>query len=122
MASGTLFPPWEPPPEFVSPPSDAGLVQRVEKLAEFVQRNGSQFQELMRQKQRDNPEYAFLFGGDGATFYRWILYCKLNNLSPESPPPGHVGAPQGLYCNLLLRLPEEILGGVVGEAVSCAGV
>ena len=31
---------------------------------------------------KDNPEYGFLKGGIGATYFRWKLYCVLYNLDP----------------------------------------
>lgn len=96
MAAQQLFPPWEPPPAFTPRPNDAGLEQRITKLTEFVARNGSQFEEMMRQKQNGNPEFAFLFGGEGSPFYRWKLYCTAHQLNPELPleAQGH-GQPSG---------------------------
>jgi hypothetical protein len=40
----------------------------------------------MRDKQRDNPEYAFLHGGDGSDYYQWSLYCALHGLPAAQPP------------------------------------
>merc|ERR1719235_1290853 len=34
------------------------------KMAEFVARNGPEFEEMMRAKQKFNPKFAFLFNGD----------------------------------------------------------
>lgn len=85
MASRALFPPWEAPPAFAPCPTDEALAQRISKLVKFVVRIGAEFEQLMRQKQHDNPDYSFLFGGDGNLFYKWTLYCALHNLSPHTP-------------------------------------
>lgn len=39
--AAAFFSPWDPPPALVQPPQDAGLVQRITKLAEFAARNGA---------------------------------------------------------------------------------
>lgn len=62
-----------PPPD-AAPPADSELRQRIEKLAEFTAKNGSDFEALMREKQKDNPGYAFLSGGLGADYYRRQLF------------------------------------------------
>ena len=37
----------------------------------------------MREKQQGNPEFAFLFGGQDAAYYRWRIYCMQNNWSED---------------------------------------
>lgn len=39
------------------------------KLAQFVARNGPEFEEMTKQKQRDNPKFEFLFGGPFHQYY-----------------------------------------------------
>ena len=39
---------------------------------------------------QDNPEYSFLFDGEGSDYYHWVLYCKLYNLQLDQPLPGAV--------------------------------
>lgn len=43
----------------------------IDKLANFVARNGPKFEELTKSKQRDNPKFSFLFGGDYHEYYKW---------------------------------------------------
>ena len=43
----------------------------IDKLANFVARNGPKFEELTKSKQKDNPKFAFLFGGDYHSYYCW---------------------------------------------------
>eukprot|EP00803_Ostreobium_quekettii_P003823 evm.model.scf_1238.3 EVM.evm.TU.scf_1238.3 scf_1238:26007-36121(-) len=91
--AGQFFPPWEGPPPFVPPPEDAGLRQRITKLAEFAKRNGPNFVDLIINKQQENPEYGFLFGGEGADYYRWSLYCSLSGHPVDQPLAGAQYAP-----------------------------
>ena len=79
--------PWnysQPPPPILVPqaPEDAEQKNIIDKLANFVARNGSEFENVTKLKQKDNPKFKFLFGGD---FYQYYMYklsmerdmCKL---------------------------------------------
>lgn len=35
---------------------------------------------------QENPEYTFLFAGEGSDYYHWVLYCHLYNVSIDQPP------------------------------------
>lgn len=80
-----LFDPSQPPPPFAHPPPDAALVARITKLAEYIARNGPQFVDLIRTKQGDNPDYAFLRGGPGSDYYHWYLHCTVFKRDPSLP-------------------------------------
>lgn len=41
----------------------------IAKLANFVARNGPEFEEMTKNKQRGNPKFSFLFGGPQHDFY-----------------------------------------------------
>jgi Surp module len=75
------------PPPFAGAPEDGALALRITKLAEFVTRNGAEFEQQVRAKQGDNPEYAFLNNGEGSDFYRWCLFCMPRQLPLEQPLP-----------------------------------
>jgi len=64
-----FFAPNEAPPPYVRRPENAALVQRIEALAKYASRNGREFVALMKDKQRHNEEYSFLFGGAGHDYY-----------------------------------------------------
>lgn len=34
---------------------------------------------------QENPEYTFLFAGEGSDYYHWVLYCHLYNVSISHP-------------------------------------
>jgi calcium homeostasis ER protein len=42
-------------------PSNVAQKNLIDKVAQYVTKNGSQFEQMMREKQRGNPEYSFLF-------------------------------------------------------------
>lgn len=43
----------------------------IDKLAQFVARNGPEFEQMTKNKQRDNPKFAFLFGGEHFNYYQY---------------------------------------------------
>ncbi|KAL0553236.1 hypothetical protein IC582_007125 [Cucumis melo] len=62
------------PPPPVPPPSDPKLQKRIDKLVEYIIKNGPEFESMIREKQQDNPTYGFLFGGEGKGYYRYKLW------------------------------------------------
>lgn len=50
---------------------DTGLRNIIDKLAEFVARNGKEFENITKAKQQGNPRFSFLFGGDYNQYYQW---------------------------------------------------
>jgi hypothetical protein len=85
LASG-FFNPWEPPPAPVQPPADTDLHKRIDKLVEYACKNGPRFEALMKEKQKENPLYAFLFGAQGHDYYRYKLWQTLNPVVGNPPP------------------------------------
>ena len=75
-------PPLVPPPYYdsapppVAPPSDPELQKRIDKLVEYAVKNGPDFEAMICEKQRDNPSYSFLFGGEGHGYYRYKLWLS----------------------------------------------
>lgn len=55
------------------PGADQELRNVIDKLAQFVARNGPEFEKMTMEKQKDNPKFSFLFGGDYFSYYK----CKL---------------------------------------------
>lgn len=39
------------------------------------------------------PQYSFLFGGEGYAFYLWVLYCCIWSIPWQTPPPGQAAPP-----------------------------
>lgn len=62
-----------------APPTDVELAIRIEKLADYVARNGAKFEQITRQNQQGNPEFQFLEEGNiNNKYYRHVLNCLLN--------------------------------------------
>ena len=55
---------------------DAEIRTIVDKLATFVARNGPEFERMTMEKQRNNPKFQFLFGGDYHPYYRWKVTAE----------------------------------------------
>jgi hypothetical protein len=82
-ATAQFFSLYEPPPPVTPGPTDLEEVKRIDKVAEYAAKNGQQFEALMKEKQKDNPAYAFLVGGENSAYYRYKLWSLLN---PHIPP------------------------------------
>ncbi|KAH0549307.1 calcium homeostasis endoplasmic reticulum protein [Cotesia glomerata] len=52
-------------------PSDIELRNIIDKLAQFVARNGPEFEQMTKNKQKDNPKFSFLFGGEYFNYYQY---------------------------------------------------
>lgn len=82
-ATAQFFSLYEPPPPVTPGPTDPEEVKRIDKVAEYAAKNGQQFEALMKEKQKDNPAYVFLVGGENSAYYRYKLWSLLN---PHIPP------------------------------------
>lgn len=51
--------------------TDLDLKNIIDKLANFVARNGPEFERMTKQKQQDNPKFSFLFGGEHFHYYQY---------------------------------------------------
>lgn len=53
------------------PPNDNDLKNIIDKLAQFVARNGPEFEQMTKNKQKNNPKFSFLFGGEHFNYYQY---------------------------------------------------
>uniref|UniRef100_A0A4W3JYE3 Calcium homeostasis endoplasmic reticulum protein n=1 Tax=Callorhinchus milii TaxID=7868 RepID=A0A4W3JYE3_CALMI len=53
--------------------SDQELRNVIDKLAQFVARNGPEFEKMTMEKQKENPKFSFLFGGEYYNYYQYKL-------------------------------------------------
>ncbi|XP_067935916.1 calcium homeostasis endoplasmic reticulum protein-like [Watersipora subatra] len=53
------------------PPDDPEMKKIIDKLAQFVARNGPEFETMTKNKQKDNPQFGFLFGGLHFNYYQY---------------------------------------------------
>uniref|UniRef100_A0AAY5EMN8 Calcium homeostasis endoplasmic reticulum protein n=1 Tax=Electrophorus electricus TaxID=8005 RepID=A0AAY5EMN8_ELEEL len=78
-----------------TPPEDQELRNVIDKLAQFVARNGPEFEKMTMEKQKENPKFSFLFGGEYFGYYKYKLAIEQQQLLckppgkeiPDVPPP-----------------------------------
>lgn len=58
------------------PPNDIELRNIIDKLAEFVARNGPEFESMTKTKQKGNAKFAFLYGGEYYNYYQYKVATK----------------------------------------------
>ncbi|ONK65918.1 uncharacterized protein A4U43_C06F2330 [Asparagus officinalis] len=89
--------PFDSPPPPAMPPSDPELHKIIDKLAEYAAKNGPEFEAMIREKQKDNPDYSFLFGGEGHNYYRYKLWLFTRPpgpaVNPSFPPASMLASP-----------------------------
>ncbi|EEB17110.1 conserved hypothetical protein [Pediculus humanus corporis] len=90
------------------PPNDVELRNIIDKLAQFVARNGPEFEQMTKNKQKGNPKFSFLFGGEHFNYYQYkvtteqaILKAKaaresIQQMSTQPPLPGAANNQPGL--------------------------
>ena len=79
---------------------DQELRNIIDKLAQFVARNGAEFEQMTKTKQRDNPKFSFLFGGEYFNYYQYRVtteqaICKQKTTREQSQPMGYPTASYG---------------------------
>lgn len=50
---------------------DTELRNIIDKLAQFVARNGPEFEQMTKNKQKGNSKFQFLFGGEYYNYYQY---------------------------------------------------
>lgn len=64
-------------------PEDIEQRNIIDKLANFVARNGPKFEELTKSKQKDSPKFAFLFGGEHHEYYKWKVALEATQVEAQ---------------------------------------
>ncbi|GAB1610650.1 calcium homeostasis endoplasmic reticulum protein-like isoform X2, partial [Argonauta hians] len=79
----------------------------IDKLANFVARNGPEFEQMTKQKQKDNAKFSFLFGGEYYQYYQFKVNAEQSGFLhapphpvPESGPLFHYQGPPGCLINV----------------------
>jgi hypothetical protein len=101
---GFRGPPPPPPPSTVPPhPSDPSVSipddvrHRIDRLVEFIARNGPAFEATARERERANPDFAFLH--PGAPFHEYFIWKKAQTVLPPPAiflPHAQTGGPPSL--------------------------
>ncbi|KAL2901026.1 Calcium homeostasis endoplasmic reticulum protein [Bienertia sinuspersici] len=78
--------PYDSAPPPAPPPPDPEMRKRIDKLVEYVAKNGPGFEAMVCEKENKNPEYSFLFGGEGHGYYRYKLFLFTRSPGPYNAP------------------------------------
>ncbi|XP_041865315.1 U2 snRNP-associated SURP motif-containing protein isoform X2 [Melanotaenia boesemani] len=65
-------------------PSERNLLFRIHRMVEFVVREGPMFEAIIMNKEKNNPDYRFLFENKSQdhVYYRWKLFTILQGETP----------------------------------------
>lgn len=97
-----------PPPE-VPPPEDNNLKMLIDGVATLVARCGKMYEDLSKEKNRSNPLFSFLGGGNGYSYYaRKLWEEKQRNVSMQR----QVAMKEN---SAVLQMTAESRGRILGE-------
>ncbi|XP_076813025.1 calcium homeostasis endoplasmic reticulum protein-like isoform X2 [Clavelina lepadiformis] len=65
------------------PPEEPEVKNIIDKLANFVARNGFAFEKMTKDKQKNNPKFSFLFGGQHYNYYQYKLSTEQQILNHQ---------------------------------------
>ncbi|CAE7940169.1 Cherp [Symbiodinium necroappetens] len=68
------------------------LRKRIEIMADHIARNGSDFETTVKQKNASNPQFSFLYSGEGAEYYQQVLARHRGTQVPAAAPPAPAAA------------------------------
>lgn len=84
---------------------------------EYAAKNGPEFEAMIREKQRDNPAYSFLFGGDGHNYYRYRLWISTRPPGGPFNPPFPLHPPNPMMNQSPLNAPLSAAGPGVSPSM-----
>ncbi|XP_013136213.1 PREDICTED: calcium homeostasis endoplasmic reticulum protein isoform X2 [Papilio polytes] len=105
--------------ELPQPPADQDLRNIIDKLAQFVARNGPEFEKMTKQKQKNNPKFSFLYGGEHFNYYQYKVTTEQAILK-QSAGGQSAPAPAGAYMaqNRQYVMPQQ--GGATAAQLGLA--
>jgi calcium homeostasis endoplasmic reticulum protein len=66
-----------------APPNDPEIKNIIDKLSNFVARNGPEFENVTKLKQKDNPKFRFLFGEEYHDYYHYKVELERENIAQQ---------------------------------------
>ncbi|KAM0944272.1 putative G patch domain-containing protein [Dioscorea sansibarensis] len=96
------------PPE-VPPPEDGNLKLLIDGLATLVARCGKLFEDLSKEKNKSNPLFSFITGGNGHSYYLRKLWEEKQKHGDQQKQMDTKSIPSGL------KLTAESRGRILGE-------
>ena len=76
-------------------PNDPEQRNIIDKLAQFVARNGPDFEMTTKNRQKGNPKFQFLFGGEHYSYYMYKVNAEqaaVRQQYAQQQPPSQQGA------------------------------
>ncbi|OQV19325.1 hypothetical protein BV898_06562 [Hypsibius exemplaris] len=68
------------------PPGDTELRKIIETLAQYVAKNGTHFEDMVKNREMNNPQFFFLRGGDFNKYYEQCVAAERQRLGPQAAP------------------------------------
>ncbi|KAK9105507.1 hypothetical protein Scep_022351 [Stephania cephalantha] len=99
-----------PPPPEVLPPEDNNLRVMIDGFATLVARCGKLFEDLSREKNKTNPLFSFLSGGNGHDYYERKLWEEQQKHGDKIKHPLNLKSMQRVE-----RMTAESRGKILGE-------
>lgn len=99
---------WEVTNILIKKITDTELRNIIDKLAQFVARNGPEFEQMTKNKQKGNPKFQFLYGGEYFNYYQYKVTTEQASKHPNLKTPNTnktrtassaVLKQQGVLCN-----------------------
>ncbi|XP_053684254.1 calcium homeostasis endoplasmic reticulum protein [Sabethes cyaneus] len=88
-----------------APPNDIELRNIIDKLAEFVARNGPEFELMTKTKQKGNAKFAFLYGGEYYNYYQYKVATKQQQIMQQQG--GHQSALMGQQMSIFAQQQQQ---------------
>lgn len=60
-------------------PKNSELREAINRFAAYIAKNGPQAEEAEKNRNYNNPRFAFLFNGEGSQYYQYRLAQEINN-------------------------------------------
>lgn len=103
--------------ELPKAPQDIELRNIIDKLAQFVARNGPEFEQMTKNKQKGNPKFSFLFGGEYFNYYQYKVTTEQAILKVKEARPGDGNPPLNSNQNVNTNSSTSALSALLMNAV-----
>jgi len=94
------------------------LRKRIEIMADHIARNGSDFEATVKQKNVNNPQFAFLYNGEGSEYYQQVLAKQRGTTAKPPVPTPPPQAPASLSNLLRGQVNESVATGNAGGSLA----
>ncbi|XP_021925651.1 calcium homeostasis endoplasmic reticulum protein isoform X2 [Zootermopsis nevadensis] len=100
--------------ELPKPPQEVELRNIIDKLAQFVARNGPEFEQMTKNKQKSNPKFGFLFGGEHFNYYQYKVTTEQAILKQKAARDSGLAPASAVIPPLMMGSP--VVSGVTGAS------